>query len=126
MYSYIKKALYIKITADKKLFNKAFKGNLNEINVPLDKEWTEIIERENEFLRVVCGGAYVDFVIKKVFIDRDYVIRLGDIIDSNKQKTHEYININTDETCIASTIQEASSFLGVNVRHVKKVKPEKL
>jgi hypothetical protein len=122
MYNYIKKAIYIKVETDSKVFNKAFKRKLNEINVPNDESWAAIMSRENEFIRIINDGAYIDFKIQKIFLDRDYVIRLGDIIDFDRQKTHTYINVKTNVTCVATTIQEASSFLGVNIRHVKKVK----
>lgn len=122
MYSHIVRDVFIKIEVDQKVFNRVLQQKLNEINVPNNKEWKKTVSLENRFIRLTVKGSYIDLQIKKVFLDRDIVIRLGDIIDYDKKKVHEYVNTKTNKTVTASTVQEAADKFKINMRHIKRVK----
>lgn len=122
MYYHIKKDLYIKVEVPLKTFNKTLQRKLNEINVPNSKAWRDIVKRENKFIRLTNQGSYIDLNIRKIINNDNITIMMGDIIDFDRQKQHSYINTKTKETCQATTVQEAATILGINVRHIKRHK----
>ena len=122
MYHHIKKELYLKVEVEQKIFNKALQNKMGEICVPNTPEWQDKIKLENKFIRLTTNGSYIDLKIQRISVKGDIIIRLGDIIDFDRQKMHTYTNTKTGEQCQATTVQGASDIFKVNLRHIKKAK----
>jgi len=122
MYYHIEKDLYIKLEVDQKLFNKALQKKVGEINIPYNDEWNKIVCQDNKFIRLTVQGSYIDLKINRISIGKKITVWMGEIIDFNRQKLKTYVNKLNNITCLASTIQEASSIFKVNLRHIKQKK----
>jgi|GEM_PF-5968825 len=122
MYHHVEKVLYIKVEVERITFNRTLYKEAGEIEFPKNNEWDTIINRNNQFIRFLNNGSYIDLKIKKISADKNYKVSYSGIIDYAIQRIHTYINKKTFETCQAKTIQEAADLLKVNLRHVKKIK----
>lgn len=94
---------------------------MNEITVPCNNEWEQIVNRANKFVRITTDGSYIDLQIIKVYIDKTFVIRMGNILDFDRQRNKNYKNNITGDMCVAETVQDAALHFGVNIRHVRRI-----
>lgn len=82
MYKHIKKAVYISQKVDKEKFNDMLRFRVTELYFDPDQE--PLVNRENEFIRILHEDMYIDFAIRKVIYNQFFTIKLGHIIDTNK------------------------------------------
>lgn len=87
MYKYIVKAIYISQSVDRKKFNEILKGTTWEIYI--DPSLEAEVNKNNEFVRILCEDSYMDFAIKKIIFNQFFTIKLGKLIDTNKTTRDE-------------------------------------
>lgn len=88
-FRHVEKIAYLKIDLSVKEFEEIFKRKQNEISVPKNEDWIEVMTQDNKFIRCICTKKnewYMDITILRIFIKESFIIHLGDVIDYNKPR----------------------------------------
>lgn len=88
----IEKVVYLLLKVDKKKFKRIFQEKLSHVRIKYNPGSTHRVHRKNEFIRIKNNEKdedYMDFIIKKVHLEKAYTIYLGELIDTNKTKRNE-------------------------------------
>lgn len=95
MYGYVEKANHFRLVIDRKTFKLIYKRcsyNIKtqrfiEIKLKNTQKCKRALSLENQFIRFVHNGWYMDIEIRRITEKRGYLIQLGKIIDYSKM-TH--------------------------------------
>jgi len=84
----IEKVVYLLLTVDRKRFNQILNGKILEVRIKYNSGATQRVHRNNEFIRIKKDNSedYMDIAIREIILKRSYIIKLGKLIDTNKDK----------------------------------------
>lgn len=92
MYGYVEKATHFRLVIDRKTFKQIYKRctynkraqQFIEINLKNTQKCQKALALENQFIRFVHNGWYMDIEIRRIITKEGYLIQLGKIIDYSK------------------------------------------